>query len=247
MTHQTPEEPPVQKDRKKLQKQEQQVLEKLAEAREVQTRALKRFAQAQARVMQMETRLQAVRERLAASRTSHKQKKAAPVPETPAESLPGTGALEPLDVCAEDQEAESQTAQRSTPPSSPPPEPEEAEVLLAEIARLATQRTSGDEANEGRRDAREADRALDEVSQAILNGTLSGKEADAALQEAEQQTNQARTRLAEIEHLTSGEVISAITEMTENAETASAGAQDTSATDITTKIPVIRQSTEEQP
>ncbi|HEX4713953.1 MAG TPA: hypothetical protein VH164_03405 [Ktedonobacteraceae bacterium] len=69
MTHQSSsrrEEAATQKDLKKLQQREQRMLHKLAEAREVQTRAMKRFAQAQARVLLVERRLQAVRERLQA-------------------------------------------------------------------------------------------------------------------------------------------------------------------------------------
>lgn len=44
------------------------MLEKLAEAREAQSRAMQRFAQARARVSQVETRLQALRERLGVPR-----------------------------------------------------------------------------------------------------------------------------------------------------------------------------------
>lgn len=57
-----------------MQRREQQrILEKLAEAREARARAMKRFAQAQERVAQVEARLQAARERLKTAQATQAQ------------------------------------------------------------------------------------------------------------------------------------------------------------------------------
>lgn len=291
------EEAATQKDLKKLQQQEQRILAKLAEAREAQANALKRFAEAQARVLLVEGRLQAVRERLQASQLApaHIQEAVAslastpnvpeidaqiaqPAPEfttltdaraeitqaeatvpnsaqrdvapsdaahpatkggvanhiepapaletsrqrgeqptdeaellslvaemsasVPIETLSQTGALAAPDVLAEDLE---ETAPRAALPSAPPapqekrPDQEEEDALIASMIALAHSKAEiqGKIKNDAHQAVQRAEQALSDVNQAILNGTLSGSEADNALREAEASVSQARARLAE--------------------------------------------------
>lgn len=111
------EDPAEQRDLKTLRQREQQVLEKLAEAREVQSRALKRLAQAQARVTQLETRLRAAREHLNASRSTHSQQPA-PAAKTPATRQPETDGPAPTGEAAEEMKVEAPVAKEmasSTP------------------------------------------------------------------------------------------------------------------------------------
>lgn len=281
----------IQKDLTKLQQREQRIVAKLAEAREVQTRALKRFAEAQARVLLLENHLQALRARLQPSQSSptqatspaptstsdaqpvqsapepalhaeantvqpstsqaaHKRESihspdVAPEPATqhvdqapeqeheiirplsaapeatdqptggtellarisamsagiPRETLPQTGELAAPDLLAEDLD---ETVRRTIrPPTSPAPQEirmdqAEEDALLAAILAMAHEPTNDEDETQksARQTVQKAEQSLNEVNLAILNGTLSGSEADNALHEAEVQVAQARAQLA---------------------------------------------------
>lgn len=247
----------IQKDLTKLQQREQRIVAKLAEAREVQTRALKRFAEAQARVLLLENHLQALRARLQPSQSSPTQAtspaptstsdaqpvQSAPEPVSqhisqpseeeheiirplsvtpeatdqptcgaelltriaamsagiPRETLPQTGELAEPDLLAEDLE---DTVRRTIrPPTSPAPQEirmdqAEEDALLAAILAMAHEPTNDEDETQksARQTVQKAEQSLNEVNLAILNGTLSGSEADNALHEAEEQVSQARAQ-----------------------------------------------------
>ena len=277
----------TQKDLTKLQQREQRIAAKLAEAREAQTRALKRFAEAQARVLLIENCLQAIRARLQPPQSSPTQASSSsstPTPDAPPaqsapepasqpteqppeekheivrpltvmpeatnqptggtellariaamsagiprETLPQTGELVAPDLLAGELE---ETVQRPMPsPASPfttmhqemQMDQAEEDALLAAILAMAHEPTDDEDETQKseRQTVQKAEQNLNEVNLAILNGTLSGSEADNALHEAETQAAQARAQLVE-----AGRVPGAPT-------------STTSSSDITDKLPVI--------
>jgi hypothetical protein len=276
----------IQKDLTKLQQREQRIVAKLAEAREAQTRALKRFAEAQARVLLLENHLQALRARLQPPQSSPARTQATrpspvstsdaqpvqPVPKPatqhvdqppeqeheiirplsvmpeatdqptggtellariaamsagiPRETLPQTGELAAPDILAEDLD---ETVRRTIrPPTSPAPQEirmdqAEEDELLAAILAMAHEPTDNEDETQksARQTVQKAEQSLNEVNLAILNGTLSGSEADNALHEAEEQVTQARAQLGA------------------SSPTPDARVSTTSESDITDKLPVM--------
>jgi len=276
----------IQKDLTKLQQREQRIVAKLAEAREAQTRALKRFAEAQARALLLENHLQAIRARLQPPQSSPTRTQAtgpspastsdaqpiqsAPEPASqhigqppeqeheiihplsvtpeateqptggtevlariaamsagiPRETLPQTGELAAPDLLAEDSDETVRRTIRS--PASPVPQEirmdqAEEDALLAAILAMAHEPTDNEDETQksARQTVQKAEQDLNEVNLAILNGTLSGSEADNALHEAEEQVTQARSQLG-----ASGPAPDALV-------------STTSESDITDKLPVM--------
>lgn len=73
----------------------------------------------------------------------------------------------------------------------------EEDALLAAILAMAHEPTDNEDETQksARQTVQKAEQSLNEVNLAILNGTLSGSEADNALHEAEEQVTQARAQL----------------------------------------------------
>jgi hypothetical protein len=212
------EETFAQENLKKVQQEEQQLLEKLAAAREAQVRAMKRFTQAQERALQAETRLLAMRERLQTPRLSVESEQAADIQQTGApgkQVLPDTHSQLPVSDPAQPIPAAQSTEEMTTdhpapdrgiapalsrivaetPGSTPPPHPsvEPLAESLEEIGRKTALRPV-------RLAVPPPQDISEEETLLIAFSELAQKSADAASQEP-----------------------------------------DPNATDITTKIPVIRQ------
>lgn len=227
-----------------MQQREQLILKKLAEAREAQASAMTRFIQARARAMQAETRLQALRSRFALPQTASSQ----PVETTP---LPTDAANLP-DILPSDAQALSQPSNAGQTPSTEPL------LLTGETPALDAEQSTSELTTTLPNPEQSAEQAADLEQTGEPNDDEDTKKQQ-AIQLPRPFTLPVRQKVNEAEALLP--IPSTLVGTNQPAESATsddnaqAGPQvaaetspipDTSATDITAKIPVIRQPRRKQ-
>lgn len=140
-----------------MQQRENQMLEKLAEARTRQARAMERFALATARVLQAEKQIQAIRERFQSAPDMAGSSEAAPDASPQAHQNPAGGdeliaailaitqtelASHPSEASETEQQVRDTTGEEDTPPQAPREQDADADATDT-TARLPTMRQQG--------------------------------------------------------------------------------------------------------
>jgi hypothetical protein len=224
-----------------LQQREQRILKKLAEAREAQASSMTRFIQARARVMQVETRLQTLRSSLNIT-------PAAPV--QPAESSPQTPAAPTIADARKP--ASTPVTEITSQPGAPA---QAADLPTRETAASTPVATPSSTAQAPKPLTRPARPQFRQPAQFAEQETPLPAFDDAPLQvsedEDEDETKKmpslrsvqpvSATKQAQDDDETLIIALSALTRREQSEQSAADEARETGATDITTKIPVIRR------
>jgi len=223
-----------------LQQREQRILKKLAEAREAQASSMTRFIQARARVMQVETRLQTLRSSLnitpaapvqpveispqvAAAPTIADAQKPAIAPATEITSQPGTSA-QAADLPARETAASAPGAAPSSTVQAPIPLARPARPQFRQPAQFAEQETP-----------------LPAFDDAPLQVNEDEEETKKMPSLRSVQPVSATKQAQDDEEETLIVALSALTRRGQSEQSATDEERETGATDITTKIPVIRR------